>query len=48
MSEETKGADKSAPIAILLAIGASSFFGWFYILALMFSIQVRFSFVPGC
>ena len=39
-SEETRGADRSAPIAILMAIGASAVFGMGYILALVFSIQV--------
>ena len=40
MSEETKGADKSAPRAIVMSIGASAVVGWGYILALVFSIQV--------
>lgn len=40
MAEETRGADFSAPLAILLAIGASAVAGWIYVLALLFSIQV--------
>ena len=40
MSEETKGADKSAAWAIVLAIGTSAIAGWGYLLALLFSIQV--------
>ena len=40
MSEETKGADKSAAWAIIMAIGTSSIVGFGYILALLFSIQV--------
>lgn len=46
-SEETKGADRSAPIAILLAIGTSAVFGLGYLLALLFSIQVRTPHQPG-
>lgn len=40
LTEETKGADKNGPIAILSSIGIISVFGWAYILALTFSIQV--------
>lgn len=40
LTEETKGADKNGPIAILSSIGIISLFGWAYILALTFSIQV--------
>ena len=40
MSEETKGADKSAAWAIIVAIGTSAIAGWGYLLALLFSIQV--------
>lgn len=40
LTEETKGADKNGPIAILSSIGIISIFGWAYILALTFSIQV--------
>lgn len=40
-SEETRGADRSAPIAIVLAIGTSAVFGLGYVLALVFSIQAR-------
>ncbi|CAK7354716.1 unnamed protein product [Dovyalis caffra] len=39
LTEETKGADKNGPIAILSSIGIISIFGWAYILALSFSIQ---------
>ncbi|WOL20489.1 amino-acid permease BAT1-like protein [Canna indica] len=39
LTEETKGADKNGPIAILASIGIISVFGWAYILALTFSIQ---------
>lgn len=40
LTEETKGADKTGPIAILSCIGIISVFGWAYYLALTFSIQV--------
>lgn len=40
LTEETKGADKNGPISILCSIGIISVFGWAYILALTFSIQV--------
>ncbi|GAB2246331.1 hypothetical protein Droror1_Dr00001824 [Drosera rotundifolia] len=39
LTEETKGADKNGPIAILTSIGIISVLGWAYILALTFSIQ---------
>ncbi|KDO57519.1 hypothetical protein CISIN_1g010352mg [Citrus sinensis] len=39
LTEETKGADKTGPIAILSSIGIISIFGWALILALCFSIQ---------
>ncbi|KAK6125561.1 hypothetical protein DH2020_040695 [Rehmannia glutinosa] len=39
LTEETKGAEKNGPIAILSSIGIISVFGWAYILALTFSIQ---------
>ncbi|PON91550.1 Amino acid/polyamine transporter [Trema orientale] len=39
LTEETKGADRTGPIAILSTIGIVSVFGWFYTLALTFSIQ---------
>ncbi|XP_019051503.1 PREDICTED: amino-acid permease BAT1 homolog [Nelumbo nucifera] len=39
LTEETKGADKNGPIAILSSIGIVSLFGWAHILALTFSIQ---------
>ena len=42
LTEETKGADRTGPIAILSSIGIISFFGWAYNLALTFSIQVPF------
>ena len=41
MSEETRGADKSAPIAIVMAIAASAVAGFAYLLAIIFSIQSR-------
>ena len=40
LTKETKGADKNSPIAILSSIGIISLFGWAYILARIFSIQV--------
>jgi amino acid transporter len=40
LTEETKGAEINGPIAILLSLGIISVFGWAYILALTFSIQV--------
>lgn len=40
LTEETKGADKNGPKAILGSLGIISVFGWAYILALTFSIQV--------
>ncbi|DBB05374.1 TPA: hypothetical protein ACH3X3_010590 [Trebouxia sp. C0006] len=39
MSEETVGADKSAPMAIVMAISVSAIAGFAYILAITFSIQ---------
>ncbi|EEF42100.1 amino-acid permease BAT1 homolog isoform X1 [Ricinus communis] len=39
LTEETKGADKTGPIAILSSIGIISVFGWAYYLALTFSIK---------
>ncbi|XP_040997070.1 amino-acid permease BAT1 homolog [Juglans microcarpa x Juglans regia] len=39
LTEETKGADRTGPMAILCSIGIISAFGWAYILALTFSIQ---------
>ncbi|KAL3729076.1 hypothetical protein ACJRO7_033646 [Eucalyptus globulus] len=39
LTEETKGADKNSPIAILTSIGIISVFGWAYIMVLTFSIQ---------
>jgi len=39
LTEETKGADKTGPLAILSSIGIISAFGWAYLLALTFSIQ---------
>jgi len=41
MSEETVGADKSAPMAIVMAISVSAIAGFAYILAITFSIQVN-------
>lgn len=40
LTEETKGADRTGPIAILSSIGIISVFGWAYNLALTFSIRV--------
>ena len=40
LTEETKGADRTGPIAILSSIGLISVFGWAYYLALTFSIKV--------
>ncbi|XP_010258245.1 PREDICTED: uncharacterized protein LOC104598052 isoform X2 [Nelumbo nucifera] len=37
----TKGADKNGPITIFSSIGIISLFGWAYILALTFSIQIQ-------
>ncbi|EPS71462.1 amino acid transporter, partial [Genlisea aurea] len=39
LTEETKGADKNGPIAILSSIGIVSLMGWACLLALTFSIQ---------
>eukprot|EP00249_Psilotum_nudum_P012986 c24088_g1_i1 orf=679-2277(-) len=39
LTEETRGADRNGPIAILSSIAIISIFGWAYILALTFSIQ---------
>ncbi|XP_059455711.1 amino-acid permease BAT1 homolog [Corylus avellana] len=39
LTEETKGADRTGPLAILSSIGITSAFGWAYLLALTFSIQ---------
>lgn len=43
LTEETKGADRNGPIAILSSIAIISMLGWAYILALTFSIQVPIS-----
>lgn len=40
LTEETKGADKTGPKAILSCIGIITVFGWAYNLALTFSIKV--------
>lgn len=40
LTEETKGADRTGPVAILSSIGIISVFGWAYNLALTFSIRV--------
>lgn len=40
LTEETKNADRNGPLAILSSIGMISIFGWAFILALTFSIQV--------
>ncbi|KAK9271225.1 hypothetical protein L1049_026815 [Liquidambar formosana] len=39
LTEETKGADKTGPMAILSSIGIVSVFGWAYFLALTFCIR---------
>ncbi|XP_044512157.1 amino-acid permease BAT1 homolog [Mangifera indica] len=39
LTEETKGADRTGPVAILSSIGIISVFGWAYNLALTFSIR---------
>ena len=39
LSEETKKASWSAPIGVITSVGASSIFGWFLILCMLFSIQ---------
>ena len=41
LGEETQRADVSAPIGVIIALAVSSVIGWLYILALLFSIQVR-------
>ncbi len=41
MSEETVSADRTAALGIVLAVGCSSIAGLLYVLALMFSVQVR-------
>lgn len=40
LTEETKGADRTGPIAILTSIAIITVFGWAYNLALTFSIKV--------
>ena len=40
LTEETRNADRNGPLAILSSIGMISVFGWAFILALSFSIQV--------
>ena len=42
LTEETKKADRTGPIAILSSIGIVSIFGWTYYLALTFCIHVCF------
>lgn len=39
MSEETKNASWSAPLGVLISIGVSAVFGFFLLIALLFSIQ---------
>ncbi|KAK9993731.1 hypothetical protein SO802_023434 [Lithocarpus litseifolius] len=39
LTEETKGADRTGPIAILSSIGIVTLFGWAYYIALTFSIH---------
>lgn len=45
LTEETKGADRTGPIAILSSIGIITVFGWAYNLALTFSIKVNTRFL---
>ena len=40
LSEETARADVSSPIGVIIALVVSAVFGWLYILALLFSVQV--------
>lgn len=40
LSEETRSADRNAAAGIMLAVGLSVILGFFYALALLFSIQV--------
>uniref|UniRef100_A0A2N9GSK9 Amino acid permease/ SLC12A domain-containing protein n=1 Tax=Fagus sylvatica TaxID=28930 RepID=A0A2N9GSK9_FAGSY len=49
LTEETRGADKNGPIAILSSIGIISVFGWAYILALHFqhSAQILYDAFHG-
>ena len=42
LTEETKKADRTGPIAILSSIGIVTMFGWAYYLALTFCIHVCF------
>jgi amino acid transporter len=39
LSEETRNASRSAPLGVIMSIGVSFLFGWFYLLCLLFSIQ---------
>ncbi|GAA6044206.1 hypothetical protein JCM8097_004672 [Rhodosporidiobolus ruineniae] len=39
MSEETTDAGRSAPLGVITSVGASAVFGFFYLVALLFSIQ---------
>jgi amino acid transporter len=39
LSEETKKASWSAPIGVVSSVGFSAVFGWFVLLALLFSVQ---------
>lgn len=39
LAEETQNASMSAPLGVLMSIGCSAAFGWFLILAYLFSIQ---------
>ncbi|KAK0576560.1 hypothetical protein LWI29_019636 [Acer saccharum] len=47
LTEETKGADRIGPAAILSSIGIITVFGWAYNLALTFSIKVGGALVPA-
>ncbi|GAA5925521.1 hypothetical protein JCM1841_006356 [Sporobolomyces salmonicolor] len=39
MSEETTNAQRSAPLGVIMSVGASAIFGFFLLLCLLFSIQ---------
>jgi amino acid transporter len=39
LSEETRNADRSAPIGVLTSVGVSAVFGFFLMISLLFSIQ---------
>ncbi|GMP79499.1 hypothetical protein CsSME_00035017 [Camellia sinensis var. sinensis] len=47
LTEETKGADRTGPLAILSSIGIISVFGWAYYLSLTFSIKIFYDAFHG-